>query len=127
MLSHFSCVQFFATPWTIAYQAPLSMGFSRQEYWSGLPYPPPRDLSSSGIEPGSPALHEGFPCVSSGKESKSPWRRERLPTLACWPGEFHGLYSPWGHKESDMTERFSLSLSWGSKRKRAEVLCKIQT
>ena len=39
---------------------------------------------------------------------KIPWRRERLPTWVFWPGEFHGLYSPWGHKESDMTERLSL-------------------
>ena len=46
----------FATPWTAAYQAPLSMGFSRQEYWSGLPFPPPGDLPDPGIEPGSPAL-----------------------------------------------------------------------
>ena len=46
-----------ATPWTIACQAPLSMEFSRQEYWSGLPYPSPGDLLDSGIEPGSPALH----------------------------------------------------------------------
>ena len=38
-----------------------------------------------------------------------PWRRERLPTPVLWPGEFHGLYSPWGCKESDMTERLSLS------------------
>ena len=42
---------------------------------------------------------------------KIPWRRERLPTPAFWPGEFHRLYSPWGHKESDMTEGFSLSVS----------------
>ena len=42
---------------------------------------------------------------------KIPWRRERLPTPIFWPGEFHGLYSPWGHKESDMTEQLSLSLS----------------
>ena len=41
---------------------------------------------------------------------KIPWRRERLPTLVFWPGEFHRLYSPWGHKESNMTERLSLSL-----------------
>ena len=41
LLSHFSRVQLFATPWTVAHQAPLSMGFSRQEYWSGLPCPPP--------------------------------------------------------------------------------------
>ena len=45
-----------ATPWTVAHQAPLSMGFSRQEYWSGLPFPCPGDLPSLGIEPGSPAL-----------------------------------------------------------------------
>ena len=41
---------------------------------------------------------------------EDPWRRERLPTPVFWPGEFHGLYSPWGHKESDVTERLSLSL-----------------
>ena len=51
-----SRVRLFATPWTIAYQAPPSMGFSRQEYWSGLPFPSPRDLPNPGIEPGSPAL-----------------------------------------------------------------------
>ena len=43
-------------PWTVAYQAPPSMGFSRQEYWSGLPFPSPEDLPHPGIEPGSPAL-----------------------------------------------------------------------
>ena len=51
-----SCVQLFATPWTIAYPAPWSMGFSRQEYWSGLPFPSPGDLPDPGIEPVSPAL-----------------------------------------------------------------------
>ena len=51
-----SCVRLFATPWTIAYQAPPSMEFSRQEYWSGWPYPSPGDLPDPGIEPGSPAL-----------------------------------------------------------------------
>ena len=52
----FSCVQLFVTPWSVAYQAPPSMGFSKQEYWSGLPFPSPEDLPSPGIEPGSPAL-----------------------------------------------------------------------
>ena len=52
----FSHVQLFATPWTTAYQAPLSMGFSRQEYWNGLPFPSPGDLPNPGIEPRSPAL-----------------------------------------------------------------------
>ena len=46
----------FATPWTVAYQALPSMGFSRQEYWSGLPFPSPGDLPNPGLEPGSPAL-----------------------------------------------------------------------
>ena len=45
-----------ATPWTVARQAPLSMGFSRQEYWSGVPFPPPGDLPDPGIKPRSPAL-----------------------------------------------------------------------
>ena len=45
-----------ATPWTVAHQAPLSMGFSRQEYWSGLPFPSPGDLPDPGIESWSPAL-----------------------------------------------------------------------
>ena len=53
LLNH---VRLFATPWTVACQAPLSMGFSRQEYWSGLPFPSPGDLSDSGIEPRSPSL-----------------------------------------------------------------------
>ena len=51
-----SNVRLFVTPWAVAYQAPLSMGFSRQEYWSGLPFPSPGDLPDPGIEPGSPAL-----------------------------------------------------------------------
>ena len=53
VLSRFSCVQLFVTLWTVACQAPLSMGFSRQEYWSGLSCPPPRDLPDPGIEPTS--------------------------------------------------------------------------
>ena len=71
-LSHFSQVRLFAILWTIALQAPLSMGFSRQEYRNGLPYPPPGDLPNSGIEPtssaspalqpdSSPVSHQGRP------------------------------------------------------------------
>ena len=51
-----SRVWLFVTPWTVGYQAPPSMGFSRQEHWSGLPFPSPEDLPDSGIEPRSPAL-----------------------------------------------------------------------
>ena len=56
MLSHFSRVQLFVTLWTVARQVPLSMRFSRQEYWSGLPFPPPGNLPNPGIEPTSPVF-----------------------------------------------------------------------
>ena len=55
-MKSFSRVRLFATLWTVAHQASLSMGFSRQEYWSGLPFPSPEDFPHPGIEPGSPAL-----------------------------------------------------------------------
>ena len=56
MVTSLSHVQLFVTPWTVACQAPLPMGFSRQEYWSRLPFPSPGDLPNPEIEPGSPAL-----------------------------------------------------------------------
>ena len=54
-----SCVQLFATAWTVAHQATLPMGFSRQEYWSVLPFPSPGDLPDPVMEPVSPACHVG--------------------------------------------------------------------
>ena len=54
-LKSLSCVRIFATPWTVAYKAPLSVEFSRQEYWSGSPFPSPGHLPKPGIEPRSPA------------------------------------------------------------------------
>ena len=72
MVSHFSYVQFFATLWTVAHQAPLSMRFSRQEYWTGLPCPPPGDLPNPGIEPTilrSPTLAGGFFTTSATWEA----------------------------------------------------------
>ena len=67
-----SCVQLFATPWTVTYQAPLSMGFYRQEYWSGLPFPSPGDLPNPGIEPWSPALQaDTLPSEPSYHSSKA--------------------------------------------------------
>ena len=63
LLSHFSGVQLFVTSWTVAHQVPLSMKFSKQEYWSGLLLPTPRHLPDPGIEPMSlvsPALAAGF-------------------------------------------------------------------
>ena len=70
MLSHFSCVQLCVTPWTVAHPVLLSMGFSRQEYWSGLPCPLPGDLPNPGIEPRSPVLQvDSLPAEPPGKPS----------------------------------------------------------
>ena len=63
-----SCVRLLATPWTVAYRAPPPMGFSRQECWSGLPFPSPGDLPDPGVEPGSPALQaDALPSEPPGK------------------------------------------------------------
>ena len=66
-LSH---VQFFVTLWTVAFQAPVYMGFSRYEFWSGLPFPSPGDLPNPGIEPGSPALAHRFFTTEPSSKSK---------------------------------------------------------
>ena len=71
VLSCFSRVRLFATPWTVAHQAPLSIGFSRQEYWSGLPFPSPGALPNPGIKPRSPALAGRFFTTSATWEVPS--------------------------------------------------------
>ena len=71
LLSH---IRLFATPWTVAYQASPSMGFSRQEYWSVLPFPSPGDLPDPGIEPRSPALQAYYPL--SHQDSPKTMQRE---------------------------------------------------
>ena len=89
-----SRVRLFATPWTVAYQAPLSMGFSRQEYWSGLPFPSPGDLPDPRTEPRSPALladaltsePPGKPPVSSEDMYKIDERKQILKDLQEWIG-----------------------------------------
>ena len=70
-----SRVQLFVIPWTAAHQAPLSMGFSRQEYWSGLPFPSPEDLSDPGIKPRSLALQ------ADALTSEPPGRPRDFQTL----------------------------------------------
>ena len=83
-----SCVQLFATPWTVALQAPLSMGFSEQEYWSGLPFPSPGGLPDSGIQPRSPRSKYKFSHLWRGKSTftkeifirKGNWTRKRVTT-----------------------------------------------
>ena len=75
-----SCVLLFVTPWTVAYQAPLSMGFFKQEYWSGLSFPSSGDLLGPGIEPGLPALQaDSLPPEPPGKPN--PGIKPRSPAL----------------------------------------------
>ena len=89
-----------ATPWTVVHQAPLSMGFSRQEYWSGLPFPSPGDLPNPGIEPGTFALQvdslltelQGKP--EFGLTQLSQARSSNLDKNdPCYPGPPHALKS----------------------------------
>ena len=76
VVSHFSCIRLFATLWTIVLQVSLSMRFSRQEYWSGLPCPPPGDPPNPGIKPVSlmsPALAGRFFTTSTAWEAQHSW------------------------------------------------------
>ena len=98
------CVRLCATPWTLARQAPLSIGFLRQEYWSGLPCPPPGDLPNPGIKPKSPALqagslplsHQGSPLKSSSyinwhKLSSRYQETVREKQMASWQGQIAAI------------------------------------
>ena len=75
-LSH---VRLFVTPWTVAYQAPPSMGFSRQEYWSGLPFPSPGDLPDPGIKPRSPALEADALTSELEVDNLDSWETKSQP------------------------------------------------
>ena len=103
MLSCFSCVLLFATLLTVAHQAPLSMGFSRQEYWSGLTCPPPGDLSNPGIEPTSlmsPALAGRFFITPATWEAQVLVAQSCLivcNSMNCSPPGSLELSSPWNY------------------------------
>ena len=79
----FSCVRLFVTPWTVACQAPLSVGFSRQEYWSRLLFPLPGDLPDQGIESTSPALAGGFFTLPLSQRGSYGVTKSRTP-LGDW-------------------------------------------
>ena len=80
---------FFATPWTVARQAPLSMGFPRQEYWSGLPFPSLGDLPDPGMEPMSPALAGGFFTTSTTMVPQEWMFPNFVTCLFIWIVTFH--------------------------------------
>ena len=101
LLKRYSHVRLFVTPWTVAHQAPLSMGFSRHGYWSGLPGPPPRDLPNPGIEPTSltsPALTGGFFTTSA------PWEAH--------PQCHRGLFFRAGHGGAPTLRVHMISQVW---------------
>ena len=73
-----SRVRLFVTLWTVAHHGPLSMGFSRQEYWSGVPLPSPEELPNPGIEPWSPELQaDSLPSETPGKPIRITWRANK--------------------------------------------------
>ena len=92
MLSH---VRLFETPWTVAHQAPLSIEFSRQEYWSGLPFPSLWDLPNPGIEPRSPALQaDSFPSEPPGKPPQGWVVNPKPLSLSCFQRTLSSCISP---------------------------------
>ena len=100
MLSYFSCVQLCVTQWTIACQVPLSMGFSRQEQWNGLPFPPPGDLPNPGIKPVSPISP---PDSSVGKESTcNAGDTGLIPGLGRSPGKGNSYLLQYSCLENSM-------------------------
>ena len=109
-----SRIRLFATPWTVAYQAPPSMGFSRQECWSGLPFPSPGDLPDPGIEPGSPTLQaDALLSEPPGKQSTfkvkpCPQRGARASGLTL-SGRGNWCLSEYGttHESSSLVSMFN--------------------
>ena len=89
-----SRVRLFTTPWTIAHQAPLSIEFSRQEYWSGLPFPSPGDLPNPGTEPRSPTLQvDSLPSEPPGKPRSA---KKKKPKPSKWGEAETGIgFSLW--------------------------------
>ena len=114
VLSH---LQLFTAPWTVAHQAPLSLQFSRQEYWSGLPFPPPRDLPDPGIKPTSPTApalagmsftteSHGKPLGAGGSDCKESAGNAgdpgSIPGLRKYPGEGNGYPLQYSFLENSM-------------------------
>ena len=115
-LSH---VRLLATPWTAAYQAPLSMGFPRQEYWSGVPLPSLRQCLGDELRQNPGTWFRGWLSVLASRLRPALGTAASTPVSCFWQGlESHGQRSlvgcsPWGREESDTTERlhFHFSLS----------------
>ena len=116
VLSCISRVQLFATPWTVALQAPPSMGFSRQESCSGLPFPPPGDLPTPGIEPASPTSAVS-PALQLDSLSTGPLGK---PSNMHGPREYHTNWST-SNRERQIT---MISYTWNLKYDTKELITK---
>ena len=99
MLSRFSCVWLFATPQTVAHQAPLSMAFSTQEYWKGLPGPPPGDLpNTQGLSLSLMCLLHCRWILHCWATGEGPWFKSRLQQMLCYWRSTYSSFCLWGHK-----------------------------
>ena len=119
----YCCLVAKSIPWTVALQAPLSMGFLRQEYWSGLPFPSPGDLPHPGIQPASPALAGGF-FTTEPPEKPSSWcledvsgRREKK----C--GHTLGAKTGCGQQQGSGIQFLSMELYSANNVKEPGLLC----
>ena len=112
-----SRVWLFATPWTVAYQAPLSMGFSRQEYWSGLPFPSPGDLPDPGIKLGSPAFQ--IDALTSEPPGKSFFKKRKGIIVffsrkenSSTQSEIRNLSEIWTKEINNIINKFQKKQKW---------------
>ena len=111
VLGRFSHVQLFVILWTVTHQAPLSMGLSRQEHWSKLPFPPPGDLPDPGIESASPVLVDRFFTTEPPGKPLVPdmelliWKVPFSPSLPIWTTRSSWLSAG---KASDTSSQFYL-------------------
>ena len=116
-----SHVWLLVTLWTIACQVPVSVGFSRQEYWSGLPFPSPGDLPDPGIKPRSPALQaDSLPSEPSGKPHKHEEKMNYSGFTKCFQYEKHDVC----HKQRALTsgEAISSRHRWTLKKNKGPIL-----
>ena len=122
LVKSLSSVQLFATPWTGACQASQSMGFSREEHWSGLPFPSPGDFPGPGIEPRSPALQaDALPSEPPGKPGIRGFKEQKgghqcnIEIVALGSSYFPGAVGTkgrvWSYQELEVSEKGSCS-SW---------------
>ena len=112
-----SRVWLFATPWTVAYQAPLSMGFSRQEHWSGLPFPSPGDLPDPGIKLGSPAFQ--IDALTSEPPGKSFFKKRKGIIVffsrkenSSTQSEIRNLSEIWTKEINNIINKFQKKQKW---------------